>query len=628
MKKKTFLRLLACTCLCCGLFQSLSAQTEVMAWSNITGVRVEGELMDFETFLSVGNLNENEDMEFSGKEKQVRPRYHRNGNIQEVITSMRGVHFIQKVVDKTDGLVDISFEIQSDTVLANQSAWLCIALPNSHYANARIKTGSRKVTIQSDTRKLEFSFTRSVQTKVGQKDGLKAVYVCLLSSLEKGNQHSVEMILRASGAIDREDVDINLDMTHPGNLFVGFGGNFRLQNPKSDPKVIDYCLKNLRVAYGRVELPWRNWQPTENEDPFEAACRGKLDMRVEESMLMAQRLRAQGIPVILSCWFPPSWAIKNGPQSYKRQGGVIAYKLDESKTLQIYKSLADYMEYAKKRYGVEFVMFSFNESDLGIDVLHSPQEHADFIKGFGAYLAKRGLPTRLLLGDNSDATTFDFILPALNDEQTHRFIGAVSFHSWRGCDDETLHKWALAARQLNVPLIIGEGSTDAAAHGYAEIFNESTFAFYEINLYVRICAICQPLSILQWQLTSDYSLLWGDGIYGSKGALRPTQRFWNIKQLASTPIDALAIPVSVNRENVNCAAFGNMARGEYAIHIVNNGTARKAVISGLPDGVKNFKVYVTNAVDCMKEIATVNVDGQQTVLSLPAISFITLLSTE
>lgn len=72
-------------------------------------------------------------------------------------------------------------------------------------------------------------------------------------------------------------------------------------------------------------------------------------------------------------------------------------------------------------------------------------------------------------------------------------------------------EWAGASRTMNVPLIIGEGSTDAAAHQYPDIFNETTFALYEINLYTRLCALCQPLSILQWQLTPDYSVLWGDG---------------------------------------------------------------------------------------------------------------------
>ena len=233
----------------------------------------------------------------------------------------------------------------------------------------------------------------------------------------------------------------------------------------------------------------------------------------------------------------------------------------------------------------------------------------------------------MLLGDNSDATTFDFILPALNDEATHKYIGAVSFHSWRGCDDATLHKWAGAAHALNVPLLVGEGSTDAAAHRYAEIFNESTFALYEINLYVRICAICQPLSILQWQLTSDYSLLWGGGIYGSQGPLHPTQRFFNIKQLASTPADALAIPVDCSKKNVNCAAFGNYARGEYAVHMVNNGAACKAVIQGLPAGVSQCKVWTTNQTDQMTETLVSVVDGKAEV-PLPPISFVTLVSVK
>jgi hypothetical protein len=77
---------------------------------------------------------------------------------------------------------------------------------------------------------------------------------------------------------------------------------------------------------------------------------------------------------------------------------------------------------------------------------------------------------------------------------------------------------------MNLPLIVAEGSTDAAAYRYPDIFYEQTFALYEINLYMRICAISQPLSILQWQLTSDYSPLKGMGIYGTKGPLAPTRR--------------------------------------------------------------------------------------------------------
>ena len=76
---------------------------------------------------------------------------------------------------------------------------------------------------------------------------------------------------------------------------------------------------------------------------------------------------------------------------------------------------------------------------------------------------------------------------------------------------------------------------------------------------------------------------------------------------------------------MNAAAFGNIARGEYAVHMVNNGADRHAVLSGLPDGVKSVKVFVTNTQDCMKESKAEVTDGTVKVY-LPAISFVTVIS--
>ena len=76
---------------------------------------------------------------------------------------------------------------------------------------------------------------------------------------------------------------------------------------------------------------------------------------------MAKRLKAMGMPVILSCWFPSSWAIDGGSASYARQGGVIAYRLDNRKKEKLYKSMADYLLYAKRYYGLDFSVLSFNE---------------------------------------------------------------------------------------------------------------------------------------------------------------------------------------------------------------------------------------------------------------------------
>jgi hypothetical protein len=601
-------RLLTALILLLALFSNtLQAQTEVMAWGNITGIRVEGHLMAFESYLTVAG-NDLEKPVFTGKERQRRPQYQRDGVTQQVTTDFQGVRFEQTVTDTDRATAKVTVRAFLDTTETDRNAFFTLLLNNSTLR----KTG-KTIILENNNVKLTLTFSRKIQVR--EKDGI--CYIPLFSSLKKGTDATINFTIRAEGPIDRKPAIIQTDFSRPGRRFDGFGGNFRLQNPQMDPKVIDYCLDNMRVAWGRVEMPWANWQPFEDQPPAS-------DQRVEDAMKMTRRLAARGIPVIVSVWFPPAWAVEGDIRDYwRRGGGVRAYRLNPEKKEAIYQSLADYLVYLKKHYGVEAYAFSFNESDLGIDVLHTPWEHAEFIKEMGAVLAERNLATKILLGDNSDATTYDFIVPAMEDPSTHKYIAAVSFHSWRGCDDATLEKWAGAARKLNIPLIVGEGSTDAAAHRYPQIFAESAFAFYEINLYIRICALCEPLSILQWQLTSDYSILWGDGIYGSEGILHPTQRFWNLKQLASTPEGVFSIPVSCDTDLMNCAAFGNPSNGSFALHIVNNGASRDVTFKGMPSG--EIVLYATNVQDGMKEIGRARAQEGNLKCTLPATSFISLI---
>jgi len=586
----------------------IKAHTEVMAWSNMTGVRLEGELIDFESSLRVGTLGR--DIEKSGREKQEHIRYHRDGNTQTTVTPMHGATITQTVTDTTSQTVALQWHIEAKEDL-DEEAWFCMSFSPRYYATAKISIQKRKVTVTAPERQITLTFDRSVEATVREEDGDKVLYITLMPTLRKGAKATLSATMSVNGKRHHETATITFDHMHPGRIFTGFGGNFRIQNPLKDPTVIDYCLRNMRVAFGRVEMPWMIWD-----------MQGAAAPHVKQSAEMARRLKQTGMPVIVSCWFPPMWA---GERTTRSDGTSFAFRLKDSEQQRIFASLTDYLEFLKRDYGVEADYFSFNESDLGINVVFTPEEHRDFIKAFGQYLADRGLKTRLLLGDNSDATTFDFILPALNDPSAHKYIGAISFHSWRGCDDETLNKWAEASRQINVPLIVGEGSTDAAAHQYPAIFNESTFALYEINLYLRLCAICQPLSILQWQLTSDYSPLWGDGIYGSKGPLHPTQRFFNLMQLAMTPQDAFAVPVSCDKENIQTAGFVKMATGEWAIHLVNNGASCESTISGLPVTTKEVVVYVTNR-DCHAEARLVRVNDGQLTVRLPAESFITIIA--
>jgi hypothetical protein len=629
-------------------FNNVNAQTELQPWGNITGIRIDGQLMRFESSIRVVGKDWSQ-ISSTAKEKQ-RPKYIREGNTQIVTTRIDSLYFTERIEDAGIGTARVSVEFTAKADENISAVYFCIELSGDDYSEgtaqliepapiALTDSGQNQfaafpasgIKFVAPRRQLEIKFqepTSSIVRKETDKDKtITRLYVPVNIGNVRSNQTvSKTFTIKASGEVDKAPISIVLNTSSSGRAFEGFGGNFRIQNPKSDPQVIDYCLKNLRVAWARVELPWAFWQPAKESNPTDSAIAGKTNPRVLQAMQMAQRLGKMGIPVILSAWFPPRWAIVGEPNFRPRADGVWGNPLDKTCMSEIYKSITDYILYLKKNYGVEVKLFSFNESDLGINIRQTGQEHADLIKGLGAYFASKGLKTKMLLGDNSDASTYEFIYPAMADPATHPYIGAISFHSWRGWEKQTLEKWADAATKMNVPLIVGEGSIDAAAWNYPAIFQEPTYALEEINLYTRILSICQPAAILQWQLTADYSLLAGGGIFGNNDSLHPTQRFWNLKQLASTPKNLFAMQVTSDRPDISCAAFGNNAKTIYSIQLVNNGTTREATLSGIPKKVKSFRMFMTDKDRAIKEGQHIKVAEGRAVFMLDSQTYTTLMS--
>lgn len=631
------------------ILQPVFGQAEAEPWGNMKGIRINGQLMEFGSSLNVVKKDWSA-MQATGKEKQ-RPGYVRRGNQQIISTNIDSLYFTETVEDAEKGSAKIKVQLISKGDEPLEGVYFNLSLPAEYYAEGSIQinnlkavkltadptvltkylqTAARSVQFVSAKRRLTITFpeaTSVIAENSGDKSKAFQLFVPIQTGdVKQGQTAEKSFSIIASGLIDKKPVTVTLNTTEPGRVFDGFGGNFRLQNPKTDPQVIDYCLTNMRVAWGRAEMPWQFWQPSIDTNPIAAAKAGRLHPHVRESMEMAQRLYKTGMPVILSAWSAPSWAIVGTPKLKPGLDGIWGNPLDHSKTNEIYKSVADYIVYLKDEYGTEVSMFSFNESDLGINIRQTGEEHAALIKGLGAYFVSRGLKTKLLLGDNSDATTYTFINPALNDSATYPYIGAISFHSWRGWQAETLQKWADAATRLHLPLIVAEGSIDAQAWGYPAIFEEQAYALAEINLYTRLLAICQPASILQWQLTADYSPLSGGGIFGDSGPLRPTRRFWNLKQLSSTPKGLKAMPVSVNGYDISGAALGDNDKGIYAIHLVNSGTARNVTLSGIPGKVKSLRVWVTDKQKAMKEGAAIPVKNGQAKFTLALVSYTTLIS--
>jgi hypothetical protein len=597
----------------------------------------------------------------TGNERTQQPEFRRDSDSKQLCTGrlnladQQGISFVETIEDIAAGEIKIDLQITANGNPDLAGIYFSITVPASDYAdgsaqlvgaaNASALTATRPSTqntyasgtakgikLSSPRRQLEISCDSEkdilVQDERRRGGGGIDVRLTLASgALTQGQQvHSV-VTLKVAGQIDKSPVTLTLDPSKPGAPFIGVGGNFRLQNP-TDPPIIQYNLENLRVAWGRFAMPLNLWHPQETTDPLEAAMAGQLNPQVRAAMEMGKTLAEKKMPIIGSAWQAPNWALGGTPPARGRGqaapaiGAPRGRPINPDKLETLGKSIASYFLYMKQAYNTEVNYFSFNESDLGIDVRQTPVEHAQTIKTFGKIFADAGLKTKLLLGDTSDATPFDFIKVAMNDPQCTPFIGALSFHSWRGGTDEQLSRWGDAARSLKIPLIVGEGGTDAAAWNYRAMFVEPWFSLNEIDLYVRICRLCQPEAILQWQLTDDYSILTGGR---NNQPLAPTQRFWQLKQLGATAAGSRWLPIQCNKDNISAAAFGDPQHG-YAIHLVNNGPTRSTTIAGLPPEVKELRLYVTDAKRCMQQAGSVPVTQGSAKINLEAQTFTSLMT--
>jgi hypothetical protein len=642
-------------------------QVECTGQGNLRGIRVDGELMAFSTSLRAV-VPTAADQGQGGRGGGVGGQFSHDGDALTVTGSLTGgagrgaglgrgfgggrrgaptagASYRAVFKDAARGTVDAEIQITATTNIAMEGVYFAITLPDADYAdgsaqwisptsgteapvslarsrsattNLNLHALAQGVRLTSSRRQIELQFPAPTELIIRDarnrdNNSVEISFPVSLGGLTNGQNVHTAFAITATGEVDKSPANVAIDLSKPGRRYDGMGGNFRIQSP-NDAAQIQYNLENLRIAWGRVAIPLDRWQPDENSDPASVTTNA-LNTNVRDAMEMAQKLARKNIPFVASIWSVPSWAVATNSG-----GRGERVPLQPEKRDQVAKSIAAYLEYMKQNYGAEAALFSFNESDMGINVFETPENHADTIKRFGAYFASRGLKTKMLLGDTGNPTGGWFIDVAAVDTEAAKYIGAVSFHSRNSGTVEQYTHFSSAARRLNVPLLVGEGGLDPAAHQYRAIFLEPWFCLNEIAQYVEICRVAQPLSILHWQLTYDYSVLQG----GTGGQpLQPAQRFWQIKQLGVTAPDSASVPITCDNPKVTSCAFAD--HGSPVVHLVNNGAARTATISGLPAGVKEMRVFVTASRRGMKEIGRVPVTQGMVQLPLDAMSFTSLI---
>ncbi len=636
-------------------------QAEVNVWGGLRGIRFEGELMVVTTGLravapgaaTVGPVRQ---------ERLSNPRFSRQGQkrilsgglVSSPVATSGGnagrrnsaanqVSGEITYEDAGPGVVNVEVHVAASAVTPLAGIYYFIHLPAEDYSDGSAQLldavkdttthfprgAAKGVRVTSPHRQFEVTFSSATDLVVQEgrgrdgNAGLDIYFPINPGGLTAGQTASLSFTLKATGEVDKSPVTLTIDPAQPGSSFAGIGGNFRLQSPL-DPPQVAYNLANLRVAWSRVNVPLDRWQPQEDRDPVALAKAGQLNDNVRQALEMERTLAQKNIPIVMTIWSLPVWArtpFSPRPADSGGPGVGSTYRLNPDKWDAVCKSIGAYLDYAKENYGVEPKLFSFNETDIGYDVLQTPQEHAEEIKRLGGFFAARGLATKVVLGDTGDPTGINFINAAMADPEAVKFIGAVSYHSWRGGTAEQFTRWGAAARKLGVPLLIGEGGMDSDAYRYQALLLEPWYAMVEIAEYIDICRYSQPLSILQWQLTADYSLLTG----GRDGQpLAPAQRFWQLKQLGMTPAGSPALPVTCDKSVVIPCAFGDAVHG-YTVHVINPGPTRIATVSGFPANVRELRLYVTDAQRGMSELQRVAVAGGVARFTLEAMSHTTLM---
>ncbi len=482
-----------------------------------------------------------------------------------------------------------------------------------------------------ESRQIEAEWDRQIPVFIEdmRREGIKN-YSCrllLADGVDEGETASLRLAVSGRVQPAREQVHLQIDTDSVGYRLDGVGGNYCFNTRTPDT---DYTLEHLRSGWARTEMTLQQWVPDEGYagadntdwDYLREQDRPGSELRREFELM--QILQQRDIPFVVSVWHLPEWLYEDDEILGR---GAHRRRIHPDKWPDLLEAIASYLVYARDEYGVEPELFSFNEPNAGVRVLLTPEEHRDQIKMLGAYLAARGLSTRMLLGDVIHVGHHEYIEPAMNDPEAMQFVGGIGFHSWGRIDRPAYQRWAGLAEELDLPLLVSEKGVDANAWRDRS-FNYFAYALLELRTYMELLLHARPQGIMYWEFTRDYSLLKTVSDASGGRRLERTPRFYFTKHFTNlTPQPAEALATASDMPGVMFVAFRGMEdeSDDLIMHIANLGAAgRNIVLSGLPQGVGTLTGYVSGEKRGLAEYGPVAVTNGTAEFVLPAEALLTL----
>src|SRR6202051_1728382 len=150
-------------------------------------------------------------------------------------------------------------------------------------------------------------------------------------------------------------------------------------------------------AWARAEMKAQQWDRQ----------RDRPGPEIRSDFETMRQLQQMGAHLVISVWSLPE---RFYTDPYEKPRPAHFRVINPEKWDELVDLLGSYLLYARREYGIEPDLFSFNESNIGIFVGMTPESHAQAIKRIGAYFQKLGLKTKMLLGDaSSPRDTYLFV---------------------------------------------------------------------------------------------------------------------------------------------------------------------------------------------------------------------------
>ncbi len=484
----------------------------------------------------------------------------------------------------------------------------------------------------SGGRRLDVALDRArrfwVEDKWDRSGRAYVVYVEVSGGrLAAGAKASIALSLALDARPDSTPARLSLDAGQKRYKLHGFGGNycFNIESP-----VTQYTLKNLRMGWARTEMTPAEWEPeNDNDDPAVTNVdylkgHDMPDSNLRREFLLAKQIQDLGVPYAIAIWQLPEFLYTDpGPKPQRRQRRKIA----PDKWDELLECLGSYLLYAKQQYGVEPDLFSFNEANIGVDVLLTPDEHRDAIKRIGAHFEKLGLKTKMLLGDATGPRgTHVYTLAAANDPEAMRYVGAVAFHSWEGGMPEHYQAWGDLAEWLRLPLLVAELGVDAQAYS-GGVYDTYHYGMREVRMYQELLLHARPQGTMQWEYTADYGTVRVERNASGAQEFVPTARFFFLKQFNNlTALNSDALGTRSDNPNVLFTAFVGETAGRpvHTLHVANTGAAREVTIEGVPAGISALRALRTSETENYRELGPVKPERGTIRIQVPARCLVTL----